>query len=205
LAQPLKQPQIYTIGHSTQPVEAFLELLYQYGIDTIIDVRSVPYSKFAFHYNQDNIKYHLQSNNIYYIYMGDSLGARYTDRKLFFDDMNKVDFSKVQQTTRFQKAISRVLNGISKGYKIALMCAEKEAFNCHRFMLICSYLKQHHNLNIAHIYPDKLIFQDELEQKMIQKYQKYLPTTNLFCDISYDEQLQLAYKLKNRDIVSATN
>ena len=42
---------IYSIGHSNQPMEAFLELLNRHGIQTLIDIRSHPYSRYVPHFN----------------------------------------------------------------------------------------------------------------------------------------------------------
>ena len=45
--------QLYTIGHSTYPIEHFLELLKKYEVQYILDVRSTPFSRYAFQYNAD--------------------------------------------------------------------------------------------------------------------------------------------------------
>ncbi|WP_373027523.1 DUF488 family protein, partial [Sulfurimonas sp.] len=47
---------IYTIGHSIYEIEDFVELLKQNQINTIVDVRSTPYSKFAPQYNRETLK-----------------------------------------------------------------------------------------------------------------------------------------------------
>lgn len=46
------QPTVYTIGHSNQPTEAFLDLLRQHGIEVVVDVRSAPYSRFVPQFNK---------------------------------------------------------------------------------------------------------------------------------------------------------
>ena len=46
---------IYTIGHSTHTSEDFFQMLKDNKIDMIVDVRSVPYSKYAPQFNQENI------------------------------------------------------------------------------------------------------------------------------------------------------
>ena len=191
--------EIYTIGHSILEIDKFISLLKDNNIDTIVDVRSIPYSKFASQFNKETLKHYLKENNIYYIYMGDLLGARYEDKALLFDD-GKVNFKKVQETISFQNGISRLEKGLSKGYKIALMCSEKEAFDCHRFVLISEFLARN-GINIKHIYPDKVVSQEFLEQKLLKKYEKKLPVANLFDQEITDElRLRLAYKFRNKDI-----
>jgi uncharacterized protein (DUF488 family) len=41
----MKSQQIYTIGHGTKKIEYFLSIIKQLGIDYLVDVRSIPYSK----------------------------------------------------------------------------------------------------------------------------------------------------------------
>jgi uncharacterized protein (DUF488 family) len=98
---------IHTIGHSIYEVDDFIKLLQNNNINTIVDVRSTPYSKFASQYNKDSIKQYLKENKICYIFMGDLLGARYEDKNLLFDN-GKVDFKKVQEIKSFQDGIARL-------------------------------------------------------------------------------------------------
>ena len=191
--------QIYTVGHSIYEIDDFISLLKENNINTIVDVRSTPYSKFASQYNKEALKHYLSENNIYYIFMGDLLGARYDDKNLLFDD-GKVNFKKVQETKSFQDGITRLDKGIIKGYNISLMCSEKEAFDCHRFGLISEFLTKN-SIEVNHIYPDKVISQKILEKQLLKKYDKKLPKADLFNpDITEDLQLQLAYELRNKDI-----
>lgn len=191
--------KIFTIGHSIYEIEDFIKLLQKNKINTIVDVRSTPYSKFASQYNREALKQYLKEHGICYIFMGDMLGARYEDKDLLFDD-GKVDFKKVQQTKNFQDGIGRLEKGIIKGYNISLMCSEKEAFDCHRFGLVSEYLVKH-SINVSHIYPDKVVPHEELEQQLLKKYDKKLPKVDLFNpDVDIELQLKLAYELRNKDI-----
>jgi len=45
-----KPVTIFSIGHSNQPLEAFLSLLQQHSIQVLVDVRSSPYSKYVPHF-----------------------------------------------------------------------------------------------------------------------------------------------------------
>ena len=131
--------------------------------------------------------------------MGDMLGARYEYTKLLFDS-GKVDFKKVQKSKLFLDGIARLLDGITKGYSISLMCSEREAFDCHRFVLISGFLAKI-GLDVEHIYPDKMVSQAQMEQQLLIKYDKKLPKADLFChNITQTTQLQLAYDLRNQDI-----
>lgn len=62
---------LYTIGHSQHDIGYFISMLKTYGINHVLDVRSMPYSQFASNYNRDNIKAVLKMEGIKYTFMGD--------------------------------------------------------------------------------------------------------------------------------------
>ena len=163
--------QIFTIGHSTDTIEEFVEHLVHFQIDTIVDVRSVPYSRFASQFNKEQLSAFLNKKNINYIPMGENLGARYEEKELLFED-GKVDFSKVVTTKRFQEGINRVKAGMQKGYSIALMCSEKNPLECHRFSLISNYL-QNCGHDVSHIVGQDSFEHTLLESKLLDYYKEH--------------------------------
>ena len=44
--------EVLTIGHSTQTVEQFIDILRQHRVTAVADVRSVPYSRFQPQFNR---------------------------------------------------------------------------------------------------------------------------------------------------------
>jgi len=163
--------QIFTIGHSTDTIETFIEYLKRHQIDTVVDVRSIPYSRFASQFNKEDLSVSLKEKNTFYIPMGNNLGGRYTERELLFED-GKVDFSKVVLTDRFQEGIYRVETGIKKGYKIALMCSEKNPIECHRFSLISNYLHKRGYV-INHLIGKDIFEHKLLQDKLLHYYKEY--------------------------------
>jgi uncharacterized protein (DUF488 family) len=130
---PVQRPhslECYTIGHSHHSVEAFINILQRSDIDCIVDVRSVPYSQYAPQFDRSTLKTELIDHNIYYIYMGDKLGGRYEEDYLLFPD-GTVNYSRVRQTRHFQKGIKRLVEGVRSGYRISLVCTEKNPLDCH--------------------------------------------------------------------------
>ena len=150
--------KIFTIGHSTNTIETFIECLKHHQIDTVVDVRSIPYSRFASQFNKEDISVSLKEKNIFYIPMGNNLGARYEEKELLFED-GKVDFSKVIITKIYQEGICRVERGIKKGYKIVLMCSEENPENCHRRHLIAKRLIKE-GLKVMHIRKNGVIIEE---------------------------------------------
>jgi len=163
--------KIFTIGHSTNTIGAFIEYLKHHQIDTVVDVRSIPYSRFASQFNKEDLSVSLKEKNVFYIPLGNNLGARYEEKELLFED-GKVDFSKVIITKKYQEGICRVERGIKKGYKIALMCSEKNPIECHRFSLISNYLHKKGYI-VNHIVGKDIFEHKLLEDKLLDYYKEH--------------------------------
>lgn len=153
----LQQKTCFTIGYGNEPIEQFTGTLCRTGIITIIDVRSNPYSRFRPEFNRENLEKTLDQALIAYRFMGDRLGGRYEDPALLMHD-GSVDYRKVRETERFKKGIGQLLEIISSGNTVALMCAEKDPGRCHRFFLIAPAL-QEAGVRVVHIH-EKGILRD---------------------------------------------
>lgn len=191
---------LFTIGHSNHEIDFFLELLQAHAIDCVVDVRSIPSSQYNPQYNKKPLAAFLEKNSIQYMHFGTEFGARQADPAVF-DKEDRVDYERVQQTASFKQGVDRLKQGLQKGFNIALMCAEADPLNCHRFAMISVYLTRN-GFEVKHILKDKsLVSQQEAEERLMEKYAKKLPTPNLFePDIDRTDRLQAAYRLRNKDI-----
>ena len=70
---------LYTIGHSNQSQDEFLTKLQAYGVDCVVDVRSVPASKYFPQFNGDALKWFLRWKGVQYLHFGEEFGARRMD------------------------------------------------------------------------------------------------------------------------------
>lgn len=194
--------RLYSIGHSNQTQEEFLELLRTFGINCVVDVRSIPASKYSPQFNQEVLRNYLQNNGIVYLHFGEEFGARRTDS---LDKDGKVDFELAAQSANFKRGVTRVLEGIEKGYSIAFMCSEAEPLECHRFALVSRYFHER-GYDVQHIRKDATLTPHaELEKEMIKSYlhsKKYhlCEVDYMFGTYSEKEQLCDAYRLKNKEI-----
>ncbi|MCI7247622.1 MAG: DUF488 domain-containing protein [Campylobacter sp.] len=199
--------RLFTIGHSTHDIDFFVSLLKKFEIEALVDIRSTPYSKMAQQFNQEGLKNYLRKNNIIYIYMGDLLGARYSDSN-FLDENFIVDFEKVFKKDTFLKGIARLYDGLSKNFSISIMCSELYPIECHRFGMVSRYIsKDREDIKINHITKINkhssdislndfgLIKQEDLENTMLDNFK--ISKTTLFEEI---KPLELAYKLLNEKI-----
>lgn len=216
---------IYTIGHTIQSPEEFLEMVKFENVNCIIDVRSMPYSKHAPQFNQENIKILLNRNNILYAHFGNEFGARRDDCLVMSNrkdgtEVMQVNFELAAKTDNFRNGINRLDNALAQGRIIALMCTESNPLSCHRFSLVSRYLYDN-KYDIGHIIKEKqtgeilIKTHKELEEEMIleflSKKHPELPLTSeqimragflpgFVEECTEEEQRIYAYRLKNREI-----
>ena len=143
---------LFTFGCSTHTSDSLVALLRQHRITAVVDVRSVPFSRFTPHFNREAIQDSLTRNRIHYLWMGPEFGARREETEAYRE--GRVDFSKVFQLEAFQRGVARLRVGLAKNYRIALMCTEKDPANCHRTIMVTRYLSNVLAWQVAHIHFD---------------------------------------------------
>lgn len=193
--------KLYTIGHSSHSVEYFVCLLKNNGINCLVDVRSVPYSKYTPQFNMGEIKKSLNSSKIYYLFLGKELGARHEDRNLWTKE-GYLDFEKVSKTSFFRSGIERIKAGIERGFNVALMCTEKDPIDCHRSILVArEFHRQKYIVNNI-LEKGEIQTQDNLEERLLDMYFPNRMQMTLFNDHVEDdaELIKKAYLLRNQDI-----
>jgi len=142
---------IYTIGHSNHPIDRFIALLQQHGIDAVADVRSTPYSRFNPQFRKERLQGALADAGIKYVFLGEELGARSKDPACY-DEEGRVSYVRLAATDLFRRGIERLLTGM-QNHRIAIMCAEREPLDCHRTILVARELEKA-GAPITHILSD---------------------------------------------------
>ena len=140
---------LYTIGHGNRKIEDFLALIKGFNIKYLVDVRSQPYSKFNPQFNQNELKYFLEVNEVKYVFMGDCIGGRPKDISCYDND-GKVDYDIVRTKEFFLIGINRLKTAFYKDVNIVIMCSESNPCECHRSKLIGRFLKTE-NIHLKHI------------------------------------------------------
>ena len=92
---------VFTIGHSTHPLERFIALLFQHGITAICDVRSKPYSRVNPQFNREALEKALLAKGIEYRFLGKELGARSDDPNCYHG--GKVHYGRLAHNSRLAK------------------------------------------------------------------------------------------------------
>ncbi len=152
---------VYSIGHSTLDCDVFLALLEQHGIRTVVDVRTSPYSRFAPHFNQRELRSALRGRGIGYAFGGEKLGGRPSDPALYkngvvpeghADYLNLVDYPAVAREPWFREGVERLLE-LAAEAPTAMMCSEEDPHRCHRHHLVAQDLLER-GVAVRHIRRD---------------------------------------------------
>lgn len=145
----MSQLPIFTIGYGARDIETFLEVLKQYRIDYLIDVRSKPYSRYKPEFSKRPLEQHLTGSQIHYVFMGDALGGQPDDPSCY-DEAGKVDYHQCRRRPLFLTGIERLRKAHDQQLRVALMCSEGKPETCHRAKLIGEVL-QKEGIEVRHI------------------------------------------------------
>lgn len=145
----MEKNTLYTIGHGSRKIKDFFALLQLYKVQFLVDVRSQPYSKFNPQFNQNELKIFLEGHGVKYVFMGDSLGGRPSDKSCY-DKEGKVDYEAVKSKHFFVEGIQRLKIAADKEINVVLMCSESKPCECHRSKLIGRVLSDD-NIILKHI------------------------------------------------------
>jgi len=128
---------IYTIGHSTYPAAKFIELLKSHAIRQVIDIRTIPKSRFNPQFNQDVLADKLRNAGINYRHMKALGGLRYSRKdslNIGWENLSFRGFADYMQTEDFSLGLEQ-LEKIARRKRTAIMCAEAVPWRCHRSLV----------------------------------------------------------------------
>lgn len=129
--------QIFTIGHSTRSMEAFLSLIKAHGIDSVIDIRTIPKSRHCPQFNQEDLRQALKRSKIGYRHMKGLGGFRHALKESIntgWVNASFRGFADYMQSIEFEKALQK-LEKIAQKKRCVLMCAEAVPWRCHRSLI----------------------------------------------------------------------
>ena len=144
-------PVLFSIGHSTHPVEVFVELLQRHAVESVADVRTMPFSRFNPQFNRHALKRDLHAAGIRYLFLGEELGGK-PDGDRFYDQEGHVLYGRMAESPRFESGLSRLVERAETS-RVAVMCSEEDPAGCHRFLLITRVLHLR-GTGVAHIRGD---------------------------------------------------
>jgi uncharacterized protein (DUF488 family) len=149
---------VWTIGHSTRTLEAFLAVLAAHELQAIADVRRFPGSKRYPHFAREALEQSLADAGIEYLWLPE-LGGRRRPRP---DSPNTAwrneafrGYADHIDTAEFGQGYSQLV-ALATRLRTAMMCSELLWWRCHR-SLISDVLKArgHEVLHVADVGPAK--------------------------------------------------
>lgn len=150
---------IRTIGHSNHPIERFIAMLKAGGVERLVDVRSVPWSRRFPQFGRERLARSLAGAGIGYAWEGEALGGK---------PKAGGGYDALAARPDFREAIDRLI-AERAGTSLCLMCAEKEPLDCHRTVLVSRRLAER-AVPVEHLLADGTARPHaEIEETLLEK------------------------------------
>lgn len=180
---------VFTIGHSNQTLDSFVELLAMHRITALADIRSYPQSRANPQFDRVNLSPELRKRGIAYAFLGSELGGRTANVECYLD--GRVQYDRLAKTEGFRKGLARIEKGLER-YRVAIMCAEAEPLDCHRAILVSRSLKEQDS-DVIHILRDGQL--EDHDAAMLRLTQR-LRLDGTLLSASPSELLSEAYRIQ---------
>lgn len=144
-------PALLSIGHSTHPIEVFVELLRGHAVESVADVRTTPFSRFNPQFNRQSLERDLRASGARYLFLGEELGGRPAGDR-FYDHEGHVLYGRMAESARFESGLARLVERAERS-RVAVMCSEENPAGCHRFLLVTRVLHDR-GIEVTHIRGD---------------------------------------------------
>jgi uncharacterized protein (DUF488 family) len=128
---------VFTVGHSTLPIERFIQLLQTYGIECLLDIRTVPKSRHNPQFNGDALRKSLAEAGIGYRALSSLGGLRHARKdspNAGWRNKSFRGYADHMQTPQFQDGLRDLIETGRKA-RVAIMCAEAVPWRCHRSLV----------------------------------------------------------------------
>lgn len=135
------KPQIKTIGHSSKAIDVFLDTLQKHEIEVLVDIRTIPRSRFSPHFNEKALGGSLAKRSIKYLNRGQNLGGRGVN-------------------VGYEEAIEELVDLARQGVRVCVMCSEADYKDCHRYSTLTPSFHSH-DVDVFHIEYAKTVNRDK--------------------------------------------
>ena len=132
-----RQPTIWTVGHSPRPIAEFIGLLVTHQINLLVDVRTVPRSRYNPQFNTHTLAQSLREVGLQYRHLPELGGLRKPKKDSLNDGWRNASFrgyADYMQTDTFHRALEKLM-AYGTGTRTAIMCAEAVPWRCHRSLI----------------------------------------------------------------------
>ena len=135
-----------TIGHSTLPIDIFLQALEENGVELLVDVRTIPKSRHNPQFGGDVLAASLEAKGIPYRWMRELGGLRHARKDSINMGWRNTSFrgyADAMQTEGFESALAELM-ALDDRMTAAIMCSEAVPWRCHRSLIGDALLVHHH-------------------------------------------------------------
>jgi uncharacterized protein (DUF488 family) len=132
-----ERPTIWTLGHSTRPIDEFIGLLRAHQLRLLVDVRTVPRSRYNPQFNTDTLAQSLHNAGLRYRHLPELGGLRKPKKDSVNNGWRNASFrgyADYMQTDEFVNALEALM-AESQLQPTAIMCAEAVPWRCHRSLI----------------------------------------------------------------------
>jgi uncharacterized protein (DUF488 family) len=147
--------QVFSVGHSTHPIERFCALLGAHEARALADVRRYPGSRRNPQFGAESLAASLEAVGIAYERFGEELGGRRRSRRppeqSGWRNPSFAAYAEYTESPEFASGLER-LEDLAGRVRTAIMCAEADWRRCHR-RLIADALADR-GWQVLHIGPD---------------------------------------------------
>jgi len=128
---------IFTLGHSTLPIERFVAVLQAYAIARLADIRTIPRSRHNPQFSDTALAKSLKALHLDYVHMRALGGLRHARRdspNTGWRNESFRGFADYMQTEEFENALAALIR-MGREKRVAIMCAEAVPWRCHRSLV----------------------------------------------------------------------
>lgn len=139
----MKKPLLFTVGHSTRSLSDFMALIAAYGVNQIVDVRSIAKSRHNPQFNENELKKALKEKGVRYKHVTKLGGLRRPEKNsqnLGWRNLSFRGFADYMGTQEFSDGLDELMH-LARMRETAIMCAEAVPWRCHRSLIADALVK----------------------------------------------------------------
>ncbi len=129
--------EIHTVGHSTRPIEEFIQILKAHGVALLVDIRTIPRSRRNPQFGREILPVSLEAAGIEYRHLpglGGLRRAKPDSTNTAWRNASFRGYADYMQTEEFRENLQKLIE-LGAGKPTAIMCAEAVPWRCHRSLV----------------------------------------------------------------------